>query len=173
VRRRWPRLLAQFATGALLPGRSVLQLVWPHRAGEPEDERRNLIVVGVDGSRDSLDALEAAGSLAASSGAEVAVVGAHRFLAGHEAELEAEVSQAAARLRERRIEVSAMTRRGDPAFVLSDIAQEQKARLIVVGAGGRGPMARRLLGGVADLVAERAPCNVLIVRRAERPPGRD
>jgi nucleotide-binding universal stress UspA family protein len=55
-------------------------------------------------------------------------------------------------------------RRGEPALVLSDVADEQDARLIVVGAGDRGNAARRLIGSVADLVAERAPCNVLIVR---------
>jgi len=33
-----------------------------------------------------------------------------------------------------------------------------------VGAGDRGKTARRLLGSVADFVAERSPCDVLIVR---------
>ena len=55
-------------------------------------------------------------------------------------------------------------RRGDPALVLADVAAEENARLIVVGAGERGKLARRLMGSVADLLAERSPCNVLIVR---------
>ena len=52
-----------------------------------------------------------------------------------------------------------------------DLDFAQGASLIVVGAGDRGTVSRRLMGGVADLVAERAPCNVLIVRpRAEPRP---
>ena len=38
---------------------------------------------------------------------------------------------------------------------------------IVVGAGDRGKTARRLIGSVADFVAERSPCDVLIVRPRE------
>jgi nucleotide-binding universal stress UspA family protein len=45
---------------------------------------------------------------------------------------------------------------------------EENARLIVVGAGEHSKLARRLLGSVADLVAERSPCNVLIIRPDER-----
>ena len=55
-------------------------------------------------------------------------------------------------------------RRGDPALVLTDVAFECNARLIVVGAGEHAKATRRLVGSVADLVAERSPCNVLIVR---------
>ena len=57
---------------------------------------------------------------------------------------------------------------GDPSLVIAGVAAEENARLIVVGAGERGKLARRIIGGVADLVAERATCNVLIVRRASR-----
>ena len=48
--------------------------------------------------------------------------------------------------------------------VLADVAADEDARLIVVGAGERGKTARRLIGSVADSVAERASCDVLIVR---------
>ena len=60
-----------------------------------------------------------------------------------------------------------IVRRGDPALVLADISAEQNARLLVVGAGEHSKLARRLIGSVADLVAERSPCNVLIVRPRE------
>jgi nucleotide-binding universal stress UspA family protein len=55
-------------------------------------------------------------------------------------------------------------RRGDPALALTDAAAEWGARLIVVGAGHRSKATRRLIGSVADYVAESSPCNVLIVR---------
>ena len=57
---------------------------------------------------------------------------------------------------------------GGPALVLADVAAQENARLIVVGAGEHSKLARRLLGSVADLVAERSPCNVLIIRPDER-----
>ena len=52
-------------------------------------------------------------------------------------------------------------------LVLADIAAEENARLLVVGAGEHGKLARRLIGSVADLLAERSLCNVLIVRPRE------
>ena len=59
--------------------------------------------------------------------------------------------------------VRAYLRRGDPALVLADVAAEESARLVGVGAGEPGKLARRLMGSVADLVAERSPCDVLVV----------
>jgi nucleotide-binding universal stress UspA family protein len=101
--------------------------------------------------------------------AAVHVLGVHRFLAGHQLEVAEVVRRGAQTLRTRGLEVEEEVRRGDAALALSDVAAEQNARLIVVGAGERGQAARRLVGSVADLVAERAPCSVLIVR--PRPDG--
>jgi nucleotide-binding universal stress UspA family protein len=70
-------------------------------------------------------------------------------------------------LRGRGLAVGVLVRRGGPALVLADVAAEENARLIVVGAGEHSKLARRLLGSVADLVAERSPCNVLIIRPDE------
>ena len=81
--------------------------------------------------------------------------------------VEAEWTAHSDSLRAQGVEVRQQVSRGDAALVLSDAALEQKARLIVVGAGDRGKAARRILGGVAGLVAKRAPCSVLIARRGE------
>ena len=70
-------------------------------------------------------------------------------------------------LRERGLDVHERLGRGDPALVLADVAADEDARLIVVGAGERGKTARRLIGSVADSVAQRASCDVLIVRPRE------
>lgn len=164
---RWAELLSQFATGTVQPARALMQLLWPRRQGSPADERLNVIVVGSDGSDSSQDAVEAAALLATASGASVHLLGVHRLLTGQEAGLTDAVRGAAESLRERGVEVQEQIRRGDPALVLSDFAAEQNARLIVVGAGKRGKTARRIIGGVADLVAERSPCSVLIVRPRE------
>jgi nucleotide-binding universal stress UspA family protein/GNAT superfamily N-acetyltransferase len=162
--RGWADLLRQFASGAAAPARTLMQLIWPRRQGRPEDERLNVIVVGTSGSESSHTVLKTVAALAAPLGAAVHLVGVHRFLAGHEQELKDAVGQAAAGLRAAGLQVREELRRGDAALVLTDIAVEQNARMIVVGAGERGKPARRILRSVADLVAERAPCSVLIVR---------
>ena len=97
-------------------------------------------------------------------GATIEVVAAHRFLPTDQAALAAALHAAAHALRERGLHVRERLGRGDPALVLTDVAADEDARLIVVGAGERGKTARRLIGSVADSVAERASCDVLIVR---------
>lgn len=162
----WRALLKAVATGAVEPARTALDLLWPRRAGEPGDERRNVIVVGTDGSEHAALAVETAAALAAAWDAAVEVVGAHRFLPPEQAGSAAAVHGAAARLQERGLHAHKHVRRGDPALVLTDVAAEQDARLIIVGAGERGRTAR-LIGSTADFVAQRSPCDVLIVRPSD------
>jgi nucleotide-binding universal stress UspA family protein/GNAT superfamily N-acetyltransferase len=162
---RFRLLLREFGSGALQPGRALVDRLWPRRRGSAGDARRNLIVVGTDGSGHASAAVEAAAGLAAATGATVHVVSAQPFLLPGSDETAAAVSVAAQTMRERGVHVHEHVRRGDAALVLVDIADEERARLVVVGAGGRGGAARRLLGSVADRVAERAPCDVLIVRQ--------
>jgi nucleotide-binding universal stress UspA family protein/RimJ/RimL family protein N-acetyltransferase len=164
----WSAVLRQFAIGAVQPARTLIQLIWPRRQGDPGDERLNVIVVGINGSPSSEVAVETAAELASPLGATVHLVGVHRYFAGQEPELVTAVEQAAHCLRAQGVEVREQVSRGDAALVLSDTAVEQKARLIVVGAGDRSKASRRILGGVADLVAVRAPCSVLIARPGER-----
>ena len=160
-------LLRQFAIGALEPGRALLERLWPRRRDAPGDPVRNLIIVGTDGSEHATAAVGAAAALGVAWAATVDVVGVNRFPAPDRPEVTAAVHAAAGTLRARGLSVNEHVRRGDPALVLADIAAEENARLIVVGAGERSKLARRIIGSVADLVAERAPCDVLIVRPAE------
>jgi nucleotide-binding universal stress UspA family protein len=60
---------------------------------------------------------------------------------------------------ERRLET------GDPVEVILRVAQELPADLIVLGSHGRTGLARLLMGSVAELVARKASCPVLIVKR--------
>lgn len=161
---RWQALLRQFALGALEPGRSVIGRLWTRRSGSPQDERSNLILVGSDGSPSASEAVQVAAELARRSGARLALVGATRFFSVDSADVREAVQGAARRLREQGVDATAEIRRGDPALVLTDVAYEHGARLIVVGAGERAKATRRLVGSVADFVAQRSPCNVLIVR---------
>jgi len=163
----WRSLLREVAAGTIEPARTLWERLWPRRLGRPGDERRNVIVVGTDGSEHGDMAIDTAASLAEASDATIDVVGAHSFLPPDQAGVAAAVHDAAGALRERGLHVHEHVRRGDPALVLTDVAAEEEARLIVVGAGDRGKTARRLIGSVADFVAERSPCDVLIVRPPE------
>lgn len=57
---------------------------------------------------------------------------------------------------------------GPPAVEIVRYAQEQAADLIVLGAHGHGLIDRLLLGSVAERVARRAPCAVLMVPHTTR-----
>jgi nucleotide-binding universal stress UspA family protein len=53
---------------------------------------------------------------------------------------------------------------GDAADAILDIAEEQRADLIVVGNKGMTGATRFLLGSVPNKISHHAPCSVLIVR---------
>jgi nucleotide-binding universal stress UspA family protein len=97
-------------------------------------------------------------------GASVHVVGVHPLLLGEGEAIRAAVTGTARTLSGEGLRVYGHVRRGDPGLVLPDVAEEEGARLIVVGAGERRDAVRRVLGSTADAVARRAPCDVLIVR---------
>ncbi len=52
---------------------------------------------------------------------------------------------------------------GDPAVVLTDVAREVDAQLLILGRRGGDFVARTLLGSVAERVVKHAPCDVLVV----------
>lgn len=79
-----------------------------------------------------------------------------------------EVSTALSSDWEGRIETRA--RQGYPAAAIEARAKEASADLVVLSSHGRGPFSRFWLGSVADALARRAPCPLLVVRPDE---GRD
>ncbi len=54
---------------------------------------------------------------------------------------------------------------GDPAASITDAARDWHSDLVVIGSHGREGVDRILLGSVAEGVARKAPCPVLIVRK--------
>ncbi len=56
---------------------------------------------------------------------------------------------------------------GRPADAIVHRATDTQADLIVCGSRGRGPLAALLLGSVSAEVCDRAPCAVLVARRAQ------
>jgi nucleotide-binding universal stress UspA family protein len=142
------------------------------------------IVVGTDGSDTALTALRQAIELARRHGARLQIVSAYEPVSDQRlrnqqidmpkdlewmvnprgdvlATLQAakdEASHAGVS------EVEAFARQGDAADAILDVAEEQRADLIVVGNKGMTGAKRFLLGSVPNKVSHHAPCSVLIVR---------
>jgi nucleotide-binding universal stress UspA family protein len=140
------------------------------------------IVVGIDGSPTAEKALSRAIELARGSGARLHVVSAYepasaRVSGGAPAAEEYRVSpsfkadaaleRALDRAGAENLTVEQHAPKGSAADALVAVAEEAGADLIVIGSVGmQGP--KRIFGSVPNSVSHRAPCDVLIVRTAER-----
>lgn len=137
------------------------------------------IVVGTDGSPSAEVAVRRAIEVAKGSGAVVHLVTAfpdvpsYRERIGSSAKrdpinlrevAESVLARAAGELTSQGVDVETSAREGDAAQVILDVAQEQKADLIVVGARGLTGFERFLLGSVSSKLSHHAPCSVMIVR---------
>jgi nucleotide-binding universal stress UspA family protein len=141
------------------------------------------IVVGTDGSDTAAEAVRQAIELAKATGARLDIVSAfqpvpQQRLREEQAELPGDVAHAvgptedvdvtledaAGLARREGLEVQTYAREGDPADAILDVAEEQKADLIVVGNKGMTGAKRFLLGSVPNKVSHHAPCGVYIVR---------
>ncbi|MDX6212121.1 MAG: hypothetical protein QOF82_1208 [Frankiales bacterium] len=144
-----------------------------------EQNTSNRIVVGVDGSESSIQALRWARSLAASTGGSIEAVmvtpvapayawaGAFWGAAPGEPDPDATAEKIltgtvdAAFGAERPNDLELSVTRGGAAEVLVD--RSRTARIVVVGSRGHGGFAGLLLGSVSAAVAEHASCPVLVV----------
>jgi len=147
------------------------------------------IVVPLDGSAFSLQALPAAVGLAARARAAVHLLHVHEppvspaALPGEPvlesqlastlvAEMDRYLRDLAGRIRVRRgLEVSATIRHGRVAEVIAGYAREVGADLIVLTTHGRGGLSRLWLGSIADELLRIADVPLLAVRPARRAPG--
>ena len=142
-------------------------------------EQAGVIVVAVDFEKASLKALEVAKDLGQSMGAEIVMAHVYQVPMFTYPGLEpaplptfnAEISTAAKRAVE---ELSAaqgglrsVLREGDPATELLAVANELKARMLVMGTHGRGGIAHLFLGSVAEKVMRHSTIPVLTVRATE------
>jgi nucleotide-binding universal stress UspA family protein len=157
-------VLRAAAAGTLTPGRALLQRLTMRgrETAEEPPELRNTIVVGTDGSAGR--SVARAAEVAAALGATVELVSAHRPLLDDVDEVDEALHELADRLEENGLQVEVHLRRGDPAASLVDVAVEERARLIVVGASSRAGAVWLLPGAIAEGVIRDAPCDVLVVR---------
>jgi nucleotide-binding universal stress UspA family protein len=141
------------------------------------------IVVGTDGSETAAEAVRQAGDLAGALNATVHLVSAFepvaegrlreqrtevpedlQWMVNPREDVDATLEAAAEGLKARGIETHNHAREGDPADAILDVAEEQKADIIVVGNKGMTGARRFLLGSVPNKVSHHAPCSVLIIR---------
>jgi nucleotide-binding universal stress UspA family protein len=140
-------------------------------------------VVGTDGSDTAKVAVQQAADLARKVGARLDLVSAYEPVPASRLreerqevpadiahtvtpseDVEALLNETAAEVQKDGIAVTTHARQGDPADAILDVAEEQKADLIIVGNKGMTGAKRFLLGSVPNKVSHHAPCSVLIVR---------
>ena len=142
----------------------------------------NAIVVGTDGSAGAEAAMQKVIELMPGGGVTVHLVCAYPGRSALErigltarqepTDLRGVAADVLAR-GERRFEeagfaVEKHAREGDAAHVIIDVAGEQDADLIVVGARGHTGLRRFMLGSVSGKLAHNAPRSLLIVQDPER-----
>ena len=138
----------------------------------------NAIVVGTDGSPGAEAAVQKAIQLTKGTGATVHLVCAYPGQSAMErlgvtarqdpTDLRGVASdvlaRAEGRLREAGLHVEKHAREGDPANVILEIAEEQGADLVVVGAYSGVGRGRFMLGGVPAKLSHHVSTSLLIVR---------
>jgi nucleotide-binding universal stress UspA family protein len=141
------------------------------------------IVVGTDGSDTAKEAVRQATELAKQTGAELEIVSAYdpvpasrlreerleapadiEHTVGPSEDVDAILADSAREAEGQGVKVRTHARQGEPADVILDVADDQKADLIVVGNKGMTGAKRFLLGSVPNKVSHHAPSSVLIIR---------
>ncbi len=137
----------------------------------------NTIILALDGSENSIKALDFAIGMAESYGAEIIAVHAYshtsdlRAKEGYEKRVAQRKSAGQkilddARLRfdESRITVEENLLEGPAAEAILSVAKTRGADLIIMGTRGMGSLEGLLLGSVSTRVTHDAPCTVMVVR---------
>jgi nucleotide-binding universal stress UspA family protein len=140
----------------------------------------NRIVVGIDGSEQGWSALAKAAELARATGAGLQVahismpmppmVAAEGFVptstgwaSAQETLADGLLREAVSRSKCAGLEVTSVTRVGQPAEMLAELVQPEEVTMVVVGHRGRNLVARLLVGSVADRLVQLSSKPVLVV----------
>lgn len=136
-------------------------------AGEVVPGREQCVLIGVDGSPESEEAVRAAARLAAPIAGRlvlVTVVSADAVDGRRDDELAAArdlLSRCRRQFPEGPVQVETQILAGQPAVALLELADAEDVDLIVVGRRGRG-LSRTVLGSAATVVSAGARCPVLL-----------
>ena len=141
------------------------------------------IVVGTDGSETAGEAVRQASELAKAVGAKIFLVSAYQpvgsqrlreerqeapddvqWSINEKEDVEDTLEKASDEVKDAGVDVEALSRQGDPADAILDVAEEKNADLIIVGNKGMTGAKRFLLGSVPNKVSHHAPCSVMIIR---------
>ena len=141
------------------------------------------MVVGTDGSETADEAVRQATELAKKLGARIHLVSAYepvgegrlrqdvqdvpddyQWAINPRSDVNVTLEKAAQAVQGGGVEVESHAREGDPADAILDVAEEQKADLVVVGNKGMTGAKRFLLGSVTNKISHHAPCSVMIIR---------
>ena len=143
------------------------------------------ILLALDGSESSIQALDLVAALPWPKGTAICAVSAYELpidwtgslgasmpwvgdaLDAMRDELSAELERLAEPLAGRGWQVERRPIKGRPATAILDVARSFEPDLIVVGSRGRGPLSTMLLGSVSAEIVDQAPCCVLVARGTE------
>jgi nucleotide-binding universal stress UspA family protein len=141
------------------------------------------IIVGTDGSETATEAVRQAVDLAKTAKAKLEIVSAYepvpsdrlreegkgvsgdvQHVVNPREDVNFALDKAKAIAKKEKVDVVTHAREGDPADAILDVAEENKADLVIVGNKGMTGAKRFLLGSVPNKVSHHAPSAVLIVR---------
>jgi len=121
------------------------------------------ILVGIDGSEHSKNALKEAINIAKKFSGSITAMTVHERAMNEEAE--GILDEAERLLKEGKIDYSLLSILGsNPSRALVNTAKHENFNLIVVGSRGLGSAASFLLGSVSRKVVSKAPCNILVIK---------
>jgi nucleotide-binding universal stress UspA family protein len=148
------------------------------RIVEPDTPVR--LIIGFDGSRGAISAVEAVAARKWPAGSEARIVNATwpttqitpkgafgpiiTWIAEEKARVKKLIDEAAGKLRASALRTEVVVKEEEPKRLLIGEAESWGADCIFVGARGMGRIERFLLGSVSSAVAARAPCSVEVVR---------
>ncbi len=140
----------------------------------------NKILVSVDGSKNSKQALEKAKGLANLSEGEVLILHVindtvnNPYLALNDYKKAIDnafveqgdiiLNEAKELFADTNIEVKTLLEHGDPGKVIIDISEKENVDLIIMGSRGLNPLSRMMLGSVSNKVLNNSKTSVLIVK---------
>lgn len=144
------------------------------------------LLLALDDSKEAEHALDTAASLALSHGCRLTLVSVYRHFSytnsrytqirvgpiedASPVELslkslaEEVLERARARLTGYGLEVRVLLRRGSPATVITELAEQLKVDAIVMGSRPKGDLQGRLFGSIADKISAEAHCSCIRVR---------